>query len=175
MSMAIKMSMSRPGQSSQFHVYVDFNISFWKSKSGKVSEEGLHQNGWLVKILWCHVTKEERHQIFLLASLSSSLLASRSLSTFTDSLKIKIKIAICCWKILKPSPGECWRQTPIWTLTVSTLSEGCASWSQKHYKHYKWSRHLITRTLQMAPHHIWWLASKKCQPSAKWTVLMEVF
>ena len=87
--------------------------------------------------------------------------------------QIKIKIAICCWKILKPFPGECWRPTPIWTLTASTLSEGCASWSQKHYKHYKWSRHLTTRSLQMAPHHIWWLASKKCQPSAKWTLVME--
>ena len=27
--------------------------------------------------------------------------------------------------------------------------------------------HLITRTLQMAPHHIWWLGSKNCQPNAK--------
>ena len=72
-------------------------------------------------------------------------------------------------KDIKTLPGECWRQIPIWTLTASTLSEGCASWSQEHYKHHKWSRHLITRTLQMvaASHHIWRLGSKKCQPSAK--------
>ena len=174
MSMAIKMSMSRPGQSSQFHVYVDFNISFWKSKSGKVSEEGLHQNGWLVKILWCHVTKEERHQIFLLASLSSSLLASRSLSTFSAVTlsKSKSKLQSAVERYQNPSQEnvggrlqyERWlcrpsrKVVPLDRKNITNITNGRGTWSQEHYKwHHITSGGLHLKSASQVPSEpFWW-------------------